>query len=693
MLSTNRTILLLEDNPADRMLVESLLETAGAPCKLIGWCDRVDELEQRLALSEPDVVLCDLCVIDSEGIETFRRVARAVAGRCPIVVQSGEEDVSLAVAAIREGAADFVLKRTLDAEILHRALRYALERHALATALDDERRRWQLALDGCADVVWEWNVGSSRIALSPQFRALFGEPEPHWQTLADCFSARDRDDVQAAIADCVRGVTDRLDLEARLDLPAPDVWVRVRGAVGRDASGHAHRFAGSLTDIRPMRQDRARLEHLALHDPLTMLPNRTLLRDRLGHALAHNARERKFVGLLFVDLDRFKALNDSFGHASGDAALREVGRRLRACVRPGDTVARLGGDEFCVLLTSLASKEEGAAVASRISTALAQAVVVEGSAAPLGASIGLAFAGPEERDVDTLLRAADLAVYEAKRTGRGRVQAFRPELAAEVDERREIEDGLRQALQNSSLELRYQPIVCLRTGRIDSLEALLRWRCDKRGEMPIARVIEVAEESGLIVPLGGWVLERAMQSLMAWSASGLARAMPRRLAVNVSPQQLFGGDLRRQVEEALARTGFEADRLALEITENALCKDPEHAAHVLDAIRALGVEVHLDDFGVGYSSLGYLQNLPVDCLKIDRSFVARVHNDRETFEIVRAIVDLAHGLGKRIVAEGVETAEQLAVVRRLGCDLVQGYLLARPSHHLPRRCSGVLAAA
>jgi diguanylate cyclase (GGDEF)-like protein len=414
-----------------------------------------------------------------------------------------------------------------------------------------------------------------------------------------------------------------------------------------------------------------RLRHQAFHDGLTGLANRSLFEDRVSHALDRSRRSGAGVAVLFVDIDDFKTVNDSLGHAVGDQLLSEVAQRVALALRSGDTAARLGGDEFAVLLEA-AGVGTASEVAERILAALAEPVAIEGRALSVGASIGVAFAAPAECDAAALLRGADIAMYAAKSSGKRRYAIFRDEMLAAVRERLDMREALREALDRGELSLRYQPVVTLADERIVSLEALLRWERPDGEVIGPERFVGLAEESGLIVPIGRWVLHEACAALAGWqhAAPGL------RMAVNISSVQLADPQLLDDVEAAIASSGIRPGELTLELTESALAASD--AAARLAALRGLGVEVAVDDFGTGYSSLSYLRRLEIDCVKIDRSFVAGISSRGQDAALVRSIVELAHALDLQVIAEGIEVAGEADVLRESGCRLGQGFLFAGP---------------
>jgi diguanylate cyclase (GGDEF)-like protein len=422
-------------------------------------------------------------------------------------------------------------------------------------------------------------------------------------------------------------------------------------------------------------ESEARLAFLAQFDPLTGLPNRALLVDRLGQLIVQAGRHGGSLGVLFIDLDGFKVVNDTLGHAAGDELLKATGRRLKAAVRGGDTVARIAGDEFAVILNDLARSEDGALVAQKIIDALAAPLPVAGQEVFVSASIGIAVFPADGADADTLLGAADAAMYRAKHSGRNGYQFFTSEINQRTRARAQLASELRRALEREEFALAYQPKFDLRSGKACAAEALLRWRRPDGVLVPPVEFIPVLEETGLIVPVGEWVLGRACRDLKAWKDGG-ARTVP--VAVNLSARQFRQQDLDVRIQALVREAGVSPGLIELEITESQLMHDPDRAMRIVRALHDGGIRIALDDFGTGYSSLSYLTRFAMSSLKIDRSFVANVLSDQASAAIVRAIVDMAHTLGFTVVAEGVETEGQVAFLRGLSCDQAQGYFFARP---------------
>ncbi|PXW63014.1 EAL domain-containing protein [Methylobacterium sp. B4] len=430
--------------------------------------------------------------------------------------------------------------------------------------------------------------------------------------------------------------------------------------------------AVALRDLSRRRRDEARIRHLALHDALTDLPNRTLLEERLGQALEAAAENGTGLALVYLDLDHFKPVNDVYGHAAGDALLVQAAKRMLAELRPTDTLARIGGDEFVVVLVHARTPEQVAETAERMIAALARPFQIEAQRVCIGASAGVALYPNDGSTAESLMRAADTALYRVKDEGRGAVRFFEAAMDEQLQARRRIEHELSGAILRDELQLYYQPIVNGRTGEIETFEALIRWHHPERGCVMPADFIPLAEQTDQIGRIGAWVLDTACAAAAGW-------ARPLRVSVNVSPKQFRQPGFAAGVAATLARHGLEPGRLVLEITESVFIQDAALAVEVLTALRILGVRLALDDFGTGYASLSYLQQFKFDKLKVDQSFVRRLGQHADSLTIVRAIATLGHNLGLQVTVEGVETPEQLAVLRELGCDQMQGYLFARPA--------------
>jgi diguanylate cyclase (GGDEF)-like protein/PAS domain S-box-containing protein len=461
------------------------------------------------------------------------------------------------------------------------------------------------------------------------------------------------------------------------------IWISENArAIFADDGTHVG-YEGTVEDVTERRLYQVRIEHQANYDTLTGLANRSLLQDRLQQALLTAASSERRIAVAFVDLDRFKFINDSLGHHLGDELLKLVAARLKSCVRDCDTIARLGGDEFVLLINGHHGPDSVRKLLEEIRAAVSQPWLTDQVEFLVSCSMGVALHPEDGEEALTLLKHADSAMYRAKESGRNNFQFFTRELNALMTERLELETYLRRALERQQFVLRYQPRINLATGRMVGSEALLRWRIPQRGTIPPRRFISLAEDTGLIVPIGKWVLQTACAQNKAWQDAGLP---PMVVSVNVSPRQFRHESLVQTVAEALQSTGLPARYLELEVTESMVMHDAPQLVAMLDELKELGVQIAVDDFGTGYSSLSYLKRFPVDRLKVDRSFVEHMTTEADDATIVRAIIALGHNLGLKVVAEGVETAQQARALRAYQCEEAQGFLFSRPisARDIPR---------
>jgi len=450
-------------------------------------------------------------------------------------------------------------------------------------------------------------------------------------------------------------------------------WLSIN--VVRDEKGDISNYIALFSDITERKASYERIQHLAHFDALTNLPNRALLNEHLDMAIAVAKRNQTQLAIVFLDLDRFKIVNDSLGHHAGDLLLQIVSDRLKSCVRETDTVARLGGDEFVVLLGCIRESSDAARVAQKVVEAIAIPFILDGNEVNIGASIGIGIYPDNGLDSPTLIKNADAAMYHAKEHGRNNYQFFSSVMNDKAFEQMALENDMRWALKREEFFLHYQPQIDALTGKIVGVEALIRWQHPKRGLVPPFNFIPLAEKSGLIVAIGEWVIKTACAQNVAWQKEGLA---PILTAVNIAAQQFKQKDFRESVIQILDDTGLAPHLLELEITESAIMENAESMLDTLHSLKEIGLHLSIDDFGTGYSSLSYLKHFPIDKLKIDRSFVMDITNDSKNNAIVETIIHLGHNLKLKVIAEGVETAEQLATLKELRCDEIQGYFFSRP---------------
>jgi diguanylate cyclase (GGDEF)-like protein len=525
---------------------------------------------------------------------------------------------------------------------------------------------------------WEMDVATGTLHWTAQTHRIHGtSPDtftPTWDTALRFFPA-DQAAVLRAAFDRTLRTGEPWDLELELVTAANRrIWVRSTGAVER-TQDVPRKAWGSFQDITARRLSEEQIVRLAHYDELTGLPNRNLFASHLSHALTRAKRSGQSVALLFIDLDRFKNINDALGHDVGDEVLKIVGERLSEALRASDLLARLGGDEFVAIAEDVAHSEAVAALAAKLIAAVDRPIKVSGHEFTLTASLGISLFPNDGSDVQTLLKNADTAMYRAKELGRNGFQFYSPHMGSANMDRLALETQLKKAVQErNQFLLHYQPRVSLRDGRITGVEALVRWQHPERGLVPPGDFIPLAEELGLIAPLGDWVLRTACAQAVAWRQAGLGL----RVAVNISARQLHASTFLADLRACLAETGLQPHWLELEITESVMMQRTQHVTELLQSLEALGVELSVDDFGTGYSSLAYLKRLQIDSVKIDKSFVGGVPSDDEDVAIVRAIVALARTLRLEVVAEGVEERAQLDFLRSEGCDAAQGYLVGRP---------------
>ncbi len=581
-----------------------------------------------------------------------------------------EFDASLSIAPINGAEGEVIGTMVIIDDITPRKV--------AEQALRQSEAQLRLAMEAAQMGMWYWDAQTNAFTHSEGLIVLFGgkpgEVVRDYRVLRERLHPEDIEHLDATLRYAVKQGN---DFQADYRVLWPDGtthWLTNRGQVHRGADGRAQRVIGVAMDISDRKLAEQRIAHMAHHDALTGLPNRVLLRDRVQQAIAQAHRNRSLLAVLFLDLDRFKTINDSLGHALGDRLLQSVASRILVCVREGDTVARVGGDEFVIVVPALSSSGDASTVASKILEALASTFHLNGNDLHVGASIGISLYPTDGTDAETLMRNADTAMYYAKDSGRGKTQFFTPHMNVAAQQRLALENALRHGLEHDEFELHFQPLFDLSSRTITGFEALLRWEVPGREAVAPDEFIAAAEESGLIVPIGEWVLSEAMRQARTWQSAGRRVVV----AVNVSAHQLERPSFVERLRTLIERSGVDPSLLELEVTEGVIIEGAGAARAALDQIAALGVGIAIDDFGTGYSGLAYLKRLPIDTVKIDQSFVRDLTVDPDDAAIVTAILAMATSLGLDVVAEGIETEDQLAELERLGCRRGQGYLLAAP---------------
>lgn len=692
--STIKTILFVEDSSAQARAICAMLEGDSSRLFQLSQVESLLKAEEYLIQDPADIVLLDLSLAGIERPEAVRKI-QSLAPRSTIVLLSDADCEQTAQSAMQDGAQDYLVKGEINARELRRALQQAVERKGVTDALFEEKERAQVTLDSIGDAVICTDAVGNVTFLNLVAERLTGWPLTDAEDLPMTTVFRIVDAATRAT------IANPMELAIKQNrtghLPGNCILIRRDGSETfiEDSAAPIHdrqgNVIGSVIVFRDVSTARALAEQVvqaSQHDALTGLPNRFLLTDRLGQAIASAERHTTQVAVMFLDLDGFKHINDSLGHLTGDKLLQSVASRLQKNVRTLDTVSRQGGDEFVILLPEITRPEDAAISARRLLQAVTKVHSIDRHELHITASIGVSLYPDDGSDAEALMKNADTAMYRAKEGGRQCFKFFTPAMNVQAVERQSIEEDLRHALDNNEFSLQYQPKVDLKSGAIIGAEALLRWKHPVRGDIPPVKFIPVAEASGLILPIGAWVLKQGCTQFRCWVDRGLPVTA---LAINVSSVQFQADKFLDTVFSSLDEAGLDPAFLELELTESVLMRDPATAAIVLKNLRERGIAVSVDDFGTGYSSLSYLKKLPLDALKIDRSFVHLLNHNPDDAAIAIAIISLGQSLNLRVIAEGVETAEDLAFMKEHNCDQAQGYYLSPPV--APEQYVELLAAA
>jgi diguanylate cyclase (GGDEF)-like protein/PAS domain S-box-containing protein len=712
------TILIVDDLPDNLRVLSAALSDYGYQVR----CAKNGSMAIMGAQNAPpDLILLDIKMPDLDGYEVCQRL-KADPKTCeiPVIFLSALDDVFDKVKAFAVGGVDYITKpfqieeiivrvkhqialQTAKAEIcaLNTELEQRVQRRTtqleevvqklkgeivqrkyIQQKLQESEQRLEGILDSLEDVVWSANAQTCELFyLNPAAEKVYGRAVSEFfenpNLRLEVVHAEDRSKLGTFRQ--MLSKTGSFHLEYRILRPDGELrWLSDRSRLVYDDNGVAIRIDGIIYDITERKQAQERLVHDALHDSLTGLPNRALFMERVDRSLKHSKRNKDYLfAILFIDLDRFKIVNDSLGHAIGDRLLIAIARLLEQCIRTNDSVARLGGDEFTILLDDIKDVTDATRIADRLLSKLMFPIDCGSHTVFSGASIGIAIGSAGCESGADLLRDADIAMYRAKELGKGRYAIFDREMYAQTLNLLKLENDLRFGLKRQEFLLYYQPIISLTTGKINGFETLIRWQHPERGLILPSEFIPIAEDTGLIVPIGEWLLQESCRQLRTWQLQFPDRACFK-ISVNLASQQIKEPNLIEKLEQVLSETGLDGKFLRLELTESMLMDRGEKTIDIFSQIKKRKIQLSIDDFGTGYSSLSYLHRFPIDTLKIDRSFISRMSSDRENFEIVQTIITLAHALEIDVIAEGVETLDQLNRLKTLGCEFAQGYFFSKP---------------
>jgi diguanylate cyclase (GGDEF)-like protein/PAS domain S-box-containing protein len=680
MTLARHSILVLEHNVDETALIRHALQLHSDGVEITG-CPDLEEALRRIENDQIDIVFLDARSMNGGLRETVFRI-KSRGCEPPSVVALSVNDHATGAMLLESGVCDYVLAGGVHPTYLPGVVRSLMERRKLSKALSFSEERYARLLRSVTDYTYSVAIndgGPVSTSHSPGCAAVTGYSPNEYDADPNLWfrmiHEADREAVLQMSSQIVAGRTPQ-PLEHRIVHRDGSIrWIRNTPLPRYDQYGRLIAYDGLVKDITDQKRAEEDLRHAAYHDSLTGLPNRELFYDRLQQALIHAKRYDGMLAVMFLDLDRFKEINDTLGHRAGDHVLASVAGRLTNCARESDTVARYGGDEFLLLFPGIRQAPEAALIARKLNDALSEAYVLHDQEIVVTSSIGISLYPENGDDAETLIKFADVAMYQSKSEVSGSYRFYTHTMNAEAHQRLLIENHLRKALERNEFVLHYQPQVELASGRIVGNEALLRWRHPRFGLLAPREFIPVAEDTGLIIPIGAWAIETACAQNMQWQETC---GQPIRMAVNLSMRQFRQHNVTQTVESILRKSGLSAPLLDLELTESVIMKDEASTIETLRELKALGVNLTIDDFGTGYSSLRYLKDLPVNALKLDQSFVGALSEGGYQGEISKTIITLAHTLGLRVIAEGVETVDQLERLRGMGCDEMQGHLFSRP---------------
>jgi diguanylate cyclase (GGDEF)-like protein/PAS domain S-box-containing protein len=674
---TKANILIVENELIFPPEIQSSLENVGY--SVVGQADSAEAAIRLAGDLHPDLILMDGSLTgDMDAFEAARQIRARFA--LPVIFQSAATDPALLERIRQAKPSGFIVKPYAARQLLI-VLEMALARHAMEKKLRDNESRHDLAIRGTNDGLWDWDLLRNEIYYSPRWKAMLGFKENEIGKSPEEWLKRvhldDQKRLYQNLGSHLKGKSPRFECEFQMqDANAHYIWMLARGVAQLDAQGKPYRMAGLQTDITSQKLAEERMAYGALHDGLTGLPNRELFMDRLSQRVEFTKRHPdSLFAVLFMDIDRFKVVNDSLGHAMGDQLLVSLARRLQLCLRPEDTISRLGGDEFAILLHEVSDVNDAIRVAERFQARMKETTVLSAVSRTTSVSIGVLLFNKMYTHPQDILRDADTAMYHAKALGGGCYQVFNPSMHIKAVALLQLEGDMKRAVADQEWQVYYQPILSMSNQEICGVEALVRWNHPRRGLLMPQEFIHEAEDVGLILPIGEFVLRTACLQVKAWRTAGFSNLW---VSVNISGRQFEDHDLVQKVSQILAETGLPSEALRLEVTESVAMQDLNYSIDVMNELNGLGVQVFLDDFGNGYSSLSYLKRFPLCALKIDQSFIQDIMVNKNSEAITTAIIAMARSIGLEVIAEGVEKEDQKSFLKGLFCDQVQGFLFSEP---------------